>query len=68
MANEHTITHFSLLTQQSYNSPDLLVLLPKSSQGSLGPTVLHSLLFPVKYGLMGMGVRGFFVLLIHMSV
>ena len=29
----------------------ILVLLPKSSQGSLGPTVLLSLLFPVKYGL-----------------
>ena len=34
-----------------YNSPNLPGLLPKSSQGSLGPTVLLSLLFPVKYGL-----------------
>ena len=51
MAGEHTITHFSLLPQHSYNSPNLPGLLPKSSQGSLGPTVLLSLLFPVKYGL-----------------
>ena len=52
MASEHTITHFSLLPQHSYNSPNLPGLLPKSSQGSLGPTVLLSLLFRVKYGLM----------------
>ena len=51
MASEHTITHFSLLPQHSYNSPNLPGLLPKSSQGSLGPTVLLSLLFRVKYGL-----------------
>ena len=52
MANEHTITHFLPLPQHSYNSPNLPVLLPKSSQGCLGPTVLLSLLFPVKYRLM----------------
>ena len=49
-----TITNFPPLPQYSYifyNSPNLLFLLPKSSQGSLGPTVLLSLLFPVKYGL-----------------
>ena len=51
MASEHTITRFPLLPQHSYNSPNLPGLLPKSSQGSLGPTVLLSLLFPVKYGL-----------------
>ena len=51
MASEHTITHFSLLPQHSYNSPNLPGLLPNSSQGSLGPTVLLSLLFRVKYGL-----------------
>ena len=51
MANEQTITHFPPLPQHSYNSPNLPDLLPKSSQGSLGPTVLLSLLFPVKYGL-----------------
>ena len=51
MASEHTITHFPLLPQHSYNSPNLPGLLPKSSQGSLGPTELLSLLFPVKYGL-----------------
>ena len=51
MASEHTITQFSLLPQHSYNSPNLPGLLPKSSQGSLGPTVLLSLLFRVKYGL-----------------
>ena len=56
MASEHTITHFSLLPQHSYNSPNLPGLLPKSSQGSLGPTVLLSLLFPVKYGLI---IKGF---------
>ena len=52
MANEHTITHFSSPPQQSYNSHNLPILLPISSQGSLGPTVLLSLLFRVKYGLM----------------
>ena len=51
MASEHTITHFSLRPQHSYNSPNLPGLLPKSSQGSLGPSVLLSLLFRVKYGL-----------------
>ena len=51
MASEHTITHFPPLPQYSYNSPNLPGLLPKSSQGSLGSTVLLSLLFPVKYGL-----------------
>ena len=51
MASEHTITHFPPLPQHSYNSLNLPGLLSKSSQGSLGPTVLHSLLFPVKYGL-----------------
>ena len=51
MASEHTTTHFSLRPQHSYNSPNLPGLLPKSSQGSLGPTVLLSLLFRVKYGL-----------------
>ena len=51
MASEHNITHFPPLTQHSYNSPNLPGLLPKSSQGSLGPTVLLPLLFPVKYGL-----------------
>ena len=50
MASEHAITHFPPLPQHSYNSPNLPVL-PKSSQGSLGPTVLLSLLFPVRYGL-----------------
>ena len=40
MAGEHTITLFSPLPQHSYNSPNLPGLLPKSSQGSLGPTVL----------------------------
>ena len=51
MANEHTITHFPSLSQHSYISPNLPGPPPKSSQGSLGPTVLLSLLFPVKYGL-----------------
>ena len=51
MASEQTITQFPPLPQHSYNSPNLPGLLPKSSQGSLGPTALLSLLFPVKYGL-----------------
>ena len=51
MANEHTTTHFRPLPRHSYNSPNQPVLLPKSSQVSLGPTVLLSLLFPVKCGL-----------------
>ena len=65
MASEHTITHFPPLPQHSYNSPNLPGLLPISSQGSVGPTVLLSLLFPVKYGLskvellrVGEGMRG----------
>ena len=39
------------LPQHSYNSSNRPVLQNNSSQSSLGPTVLLSLLFPVKYGL-----------------
>ena len=44
-------SHISPCYLNTYNSPNLPGLLPKSSQGSLGLKVLLSLFFPVKYGL-----------------
>ena len=51
--------------QHSFNSPNLPVLQPISSQRSLGPSVLLSLLFPVKYWLKLFQVLTWLLLPLH---